>query len=248
MKRYKIRVFLWMMLLSSTWVSAAADSVFYTCFVVGDMERWAMEMKKLAAKDGIDQNFSALKQLAFARYGYVGYLFEEDRSNEAGELLEALEKNLEKLEEMQAENPEILALHGAYFGMKIELQKWKAPSYGMKSMSYINEAFEIDSLNGYVLSEKANMTYHMPSVFGGGIKNAIPILENAVAKMEAEPEQYKQNWLYLLSKSTLGSWYVEVENYDKAINLFQQLLSIEPGFTWVRDELLPEAKRKAAGK
>lgn len=215
------------------------DSVFYNCFKSGEMARWKSQMESLASTPDIQNNLELLRRLAFAQYGYIGFLLENEKENYAANFLSALEVNLVQLGKLQPQNAEIMALHGAYYGLKISLQKWKAPSYGRKSMNYINTALELGPENGYVWSEKANMTYHMPSFVGGGVSSAIPFLEKAIELMETHPKKWSKNWLYLLSCSNLGKWYAENGQIDEARIQYQKIRQMAPGFIRVRDELLP---------
>ncbi len=231
-------------LLSLFWMVALPansnqNATLYASFVTGDMQAWELEMHRLEKENQQSNEFETTRQLAFAYYGYIGFLFQEKRMGEARDLLDLMEGTLEGLLEKQPENAEILALYGTYFGLRIEVQKWKAPSYGMKSMNYINKAYALDSTHAYVLNEKANLTYHMPAVFGGGVENAVPLLEKSVALAEANPAYIQNNWVYLLAKGTLGKWYVEVGETAKARKLFNELLALEPDFMWVKNELMP---------
>lgn len=216
------------------------DSVFYNCIVTGDMHPWKVEMDKLSSVAEKDQSFEQLRQLAFARYGYMGYLLENQDKEKAKENLQKLEQNVIQLEQLQSNNYEIMALHGAVYGLWITLQKWKAPTYGIKSMNYINDALEGDSINGYIYSEKANMTYFMPVFVGGGRSNAIPVLEKAVQLMDNNMENKYGNWLYLHLNTLLARWYIEEDELQKAKKQLDKILTFEPNCDWIKEELIPK--------
>lgn len=206
------------------------------------MVLWKTEMLQREKSEQLKNDFDALCCLAFAQYGYVGYLLSSNKWDEADKWLIKLDKNVQILREKQPENSTLYALHGAYYGMKISIQKWKAPVYGPRSMDLINTAVLMDSTNAYAWNEKANMTYHMPSFIGGGRANGIAALEKAVLLMDSHVMQYKFSWMYLLSNTTLARWYFEDEQYDKAKKQYNKLLRVAPNYKWTTGEMLTKLK------
>ena len=80
----------------------------------------------------------------------------------------------------------------------------------------------------------------MPESFGGSKSAAIDNYLTAQKLMESKPEELKEDWNYLGLLVIIGKAYLETGNNAAAKSYFEKILKIEPGFTWVRDELYPQ--------
>lgn len=218
------------------WVPAKSqvkDATFYTQYVRGDMDAWknALDLK-------LTDNAQPSSELIFILYGYTGYALQKGNTKEAGKYLSQLDNWVDKQLKTEPQNANWLAMKGACLGMHISLSAWKAPTYGRKSMSFNQKALDADSTNAYARLEKATLTYNMPSLFGGGLPNALPHLEKAVALFENRDT--KNNWLYLMAKTNLALWYIEGNQSDKALQVYNELLNFEPNDKRIQTELQPK--------
>jgi len=216
----------------------------YQAFINGRMDLWEQHIKKMEQNYIENKRLDCLYDLTFAQYGLIAYLISV-RDNEKGKnYLEKAEKNVEMLLSEGFQSAEIYSLKGALFGFKIGFNKFLAVTYGPQSIDLINKAFDIDKENPKVWMEKANITYYIPSTFGGGVDNAILFQEKAVELFENDPHNLKYNWIYLLVMTNLAQWYDEINSLEKAKLLYKKILAFEPEYKWVKNELYPELIQK----
>ncbi len=195
------------------------------------MEAWKKIVDATPTKNRNSNNW------IFAAYGYTGYLIESKQEALAKIYLAQLDSVLDQQLAAYPKKAEWLAMKGACIGMQITSQPMKAPVLGKKSSDYLNKALQASSMNAYALFEKANFTYYLPEAFGGGVKRALPILEQAVKTMEKRPNP--NNWIYLLAKTNLAFWYAENKDYKNARRISTELREIEPNDYRVNEKLMP---------
>jgi tetratricopeptide (TPR) repeat protein len=111
-------------------------------------------------------------------------------------------------------------------------------------MKNINHALEIgpDSPQGWI--EKGNALFYMPKMFGGSKEKALESYNKAIQLMEKEPEMISRNWMYINVLMILGQSYEETDNLQLAKTTYEKILKIEPGFTYMRDEIYPSFQKK----
>jgi len=62
--------------------------------------------------------------------------------------------------------------------------------------------------------------------------------------MELKKEEIVGDWNYLSLLTTIARAYESTGELSKAKLSYEEILKIEPGFTWVRDELYPQLLKK----
>jgi tetratricopeptide (TPR) repeat protein len=91
--------------------------------------------------------------------------------------------------------------------------------------------------------EMGNIWNHMPAIFGGSEEKALKYYSKALEIIEKEPAGNQQNnWMYLNLLTLVGQMHQDMKNQEQAKKYFEQALQIEPGFIWVKEELLPSLK------
>ncbi|MDT8308922.1 MAG: hypothetical protein RQ866_05290, partial [Bacteroidales bacterium] len=188
-------------------VTVNYKKMFYNHFISSNLDKWVGLMALLQKQYIEKKSKDDLLVLAYARYGYIGNCFSENKRKSAEKHINKLEKNVEQMLKKDDKWAEAYALKGALYGYKIEFNKWKTIDYGLQSINNINKALELDPASPYGWVEKANANYYMPKTFGGGIDKAIKHLEKAIRLFEKKPGETTHNWLYLLSMTNLGRWY-----------------------------------------
>ncbi len=183
---------------------------------------------------------SYLLELINYQYGYIGWAIGNSRKKEAEKMLADAENNLSKLDESGYKPSWVNAYKSAFFGFKISMYPLKAPFMGPKSMKHAQLSVEIDPANYFGYVQMANVWFYMPAAFGGSKKNALEYLMKAALLIEKEPEQLIENWNYLSLLAFLGQAQMETKAYTQAKNTFDRILKMEPGFSWVKDELFPQ--------
>ncbi len=215
----------------------------YNSFISGDMRSWERTIAEM------EQYYSAfplpdmLYDLLLARYGFIPYCLDEDKKDLARQHLDKAEEELEKLFVYNRYRAHAFALRGAFLGFRISLRPLSAIRLGPRSYRAIDDAMEADPNNPTVWMEKGNTRFYTPSTFGGSKEEARDSYKKAVELFEKDLHP-NQRWLYLNSLVGLAKSY-QYTNQDRlAVATLEKALQFEPGFKWVREELLPEAKRK----
>jgi tetratricopeptide (TPR) repeat protein len=202
----------------------------YQIYISDDMNQWPKAIEQLKLQYKKTNHSLCLFSLAFAQYGYTGFLIGEKRAQEARESLKETENSINELNKRKAYPSRVKALSGAVLGFHIALSPSKAVFYGPKSLSYINEAISIDSLCPYGWVEKANAEFHMPRVFGGSYDKAAAYYQRAIQLFEKDKEYTHCNWYYLNTYFWMGKSYELAEKKDVALRTFKKLQQIEPKF------------------
>lgn len=211
--------------------------VFYACFITGDMDRWLQEMEALEAAFYNEENAAVLKDLIVARYGYIGWALENDRDAAKKLLPEAMEE-ADLFLEKHPRDPDMLALKAALYGFQMALRPLLAPVKGPRSLRLMDEALEIDPGHPQALLQKANAGYYMPGILGGSKTAAIEKYVQAARAWEKEGLD-RYNWQYLNLLAATAQAYQATEQWEKAYQLYTEILKKEARFAWVRDDLFP---------
>jgi lipoprotein NlpI len=84
----------------------------------------------------------------------------------------------------------------------------------------------------------------MPESVGGSKIEGINYYLQARKCMEKDPGAMLENWNYLNLLTITGQSYTALENYSSAMDIYEYILKLEPGFTYVRNTLYPDLLRK----
>jgi len=213
----------------------------YQAYISGKMEGWKTAIDAMEKQKKNEPEY--LLELINYQYGYVAWCLGNEKKNEAKNYLSLLDKNLEKLKSFSGETAEYHAFTAAAYGFKIGLSLWRAPFFGPKSMDHAEKAMEKDSLSFQANMEMGNIWNHMPAMFGGSDEKALTYYSKALEIIEKEPAGIQQNnWMYLNLLTLVGQMHQDMKNQEQAKKYFEQALQIEPGFVWVKEELLPSLK------
>jgi len=216
---------------------------FYHAYVTGDMTPWPGYINILERQYNYNSSPETLYDIVKAYYGYVAFLIGIEDYEEARKFLDLAEKYQEKLKEQNRFRAEAKAFQGAFIAFEIGMNKAKAVFLGPRSMKSINQALELDPNNHHALIEKGNAEFHMPRMFGGSYEKAAEYFRRAVNSLEQSGESLSCNWLYMNALAWLAQSYDKAGRIEKAENIYQKILNLEPGFQWVADELYPEFRK-----
>ena len=220
------------------------QSRIYSAYIQNDMNSWKTVMDEIEANYETSLGTALLYELVEAEYGYVGYCISVKRKKEARILLEKAEDHLQLLLKDYKDDPRVLSLQGAFYGLRISLTPLKAPVYGKKSMEANHRALQLGPSEPQAWMEKANIEFYKPAVFGGSKKEAVPLYKKAVRLYESDPQRTSQNWLYMNCLAGLGIAYEETGQIQDAGEVYRKLLILEPSFSWIRDDLYPQFLQK----
>ncbi len=216
------------------------QQIIYNAYISGNMESWRkavseMELQKYSSID-------YLLELINYQYGYAAWCLSNKNTKEAGLYIAKIESNLEYLKSVTGESSEFHSYKAALYGFKLGLNIWKAPVLGKRSMTHAQMALEKDSMNLHANLEMGNIWNYMPELFGGSKFKALNYYTKAIEIIEQQKGGTKNSWTYLNLLVLAGQAANQQGNKVQAVNFFEKALETEPGFIWVKNELLPSLK------
>jgi len=235
MERKKYTITIALLILSLSYAMASYRSEIYNCYITGDMARWKVLIDKMAAEKSSDP--AVIIELVNYQYGFVGWAIGNKKDEEAKQYLELAEENLEKLGKYPSFNSLVNAYKAAFYGYKIGLNKILAPFLGGKSLDCARTAIKEDDRNYLAFVQLGNSEFYMPAAFGGSKAEALTYYKKAQEIMESDPGEVKENWNYLSLLTVIAQAYSYTREYDKSKQYLDKILTIEPDFAWVKNEL-----------
>ncbi len=220
------------------------QNLVYRAYVEGRMNLWESTLGTMEFEYSRNPNPDLLYDILLARYGLIGYYLGIDDNSTGRAILNKASENLEVLEQAAQYEAEAMLFRAAFNAFRISLRPWLGVRLGPQSQRLINDAIEIkpEYPRGWV--EKGNLMYFAPAMFGGSKPKAIEHYSKAIELMEHDM-QNNHRWLYLSTLVSLANAYEYTGQHQKAIATLEKALVYEPGFVWVKDELLPELKMKS---
>jgi tetratricopeptide (TPR) repeat protein len=206
------------------------------------MVLWKDVIDRMDAIKG--KSIEILLELVNYQYGYIAYCIGYNKKDEAGEYLDLAQKNIKLLEEKNYDPSTINAYTSAFYSFRVGLNSIIAPVIGIKSIESAWRAVELDSENYFGHVQLGNIEFYMPSAFGGSKKEALIHYLKAKELLERNPEDTVMNWNYLSLLLAIGQSHYYLHDYASARKVYEMILELEPGFLYVRNELLPEVMKK----
>lgn len=236
-KKYFIGI-LMILLINSIGLCSQTDyrKEIYEAYIQSNMQAWEKTIRRM---ETVDLSSHGKEELLNFYYGYIGYRIGTGQKKLAGEYVKKGEKIIDVLLEEDPSNATLNAFKGSFISFKIALNKLKAVALGPQSMRYINQAYKLDSNNVQALTDKANMFYYAPSIFGGDKKKAIVFYKKAIHQLE-ENQDTVDNWFYLNLLVQLAKHYQEMKMKKEALSLYEKILEQEPRFVWIKEDLYPK--------
>lgn len=216
----------------------------YQAFVSGDMNVWERTIDAMERYYARAPLPDMLYDLLLARYGFIAVCLDKEDKAKAREQLDKADAELEKLLVYNAFLSRARALEGALLGFRISLRPLSAIRLGPRSYRAIDLALELDPENPTAWMEKGNSRFYTPSTFGGSKEEARDAYLEAVRLFEINLPN-NQRWLYLNSLVGLAKSYAYTGQEDLGLATYRKVLKFEPDFTWVKEELLPQAEKRA---
>lgn len=231
-----------LLLLVSARLLADNRSEIYSAYVNNKMGDWKSVIDRM--QDVEPKNNDFLLELVNYQYGYIGYCLGFERNKEARVYLGLAEENLGRLEKAGYNLPVLNAYRSAFYAFRISLNTLSAPFNGPKSLDHAKKSVELDANNYFGHTQLGNAYFYMPAAFGGSKKTAFENFSKARSLMEKNPSLTKGNWNYLSLLVTIAQSHAYLEEYDKAKAEYENILKIEPGFLYVKDDLYPKLLAK----
>ncbi|MEP2667398.1 MAG: tetratricopeptide repeat protein [Cyclobacteriaceae bacterium] len=202
-------------------------------------EVWKKEVKEktAAAKNDKQTQFD----LALSQYGLLSATMANQDEDMFDEYYDDTVDNLEEIIKANKGWGEPKALLSAVYGLKMGYSPMMGMFLGPKSGSLMEKAKEQSPQSALVVKLYANSKFFTPEMFGGDLDEAISSYKKCLQLYEAQPSQLKNNWMYLDALAFAGQAYLKKGEKEKAKQLFEKALTIEPEFMWVKHVLLPKA-------
>lgn len=230
------------LLFTSLPIKASYRSEIYSAYINNKMDQWKNIIDRMDAMP--DKNNELLLELLNYQYGYIGYCIGFDKKNEAKKYLGKAQKNLEILEKNKYNPSVINAYKSAFYGFRIGLNPVTAPVYGYKSIECAKIAVKLDPHHYLGYMQHGNIKFYMPSTIGGSKREALKYYLKAKNLLENDSAFVEGNWNYLNLLVVIGQTYTYLKDYASAQKIYDNILNIEPGFIYVKDELYPRLLKK----
>jgi len=221
-----------------------SNCAIYRSYISGDMQMWKMGLSRLQEEYRLKPDSCTLYTLTEARYGYIGFLLGTGDKETARPLVDVFEKEIEQLAAFPEYRAETEAFRISLLGFRMGLNPARAVTLGPKALKQLQTAMQTGGNNAAVWIEKANSEAHMPAFAGGSKEKAADSFREALRLFEDLPGLSACNWRYLNTMVLLGQLLEEMEDYSGAREAYLKALKREPGFRWVKDELLPAVEKK----
>ncbi len=221
-----------------------ARETIYEGYISGDVKKWEKGLEMLNKCEQQLNSVELKYEIALAQYGLIGFYMAEDKKNELESRLDETISLVKRILEAEPKHAQAHALLGGLYGLKIGMKPARGIYLGPKSSKHIEIATTQNPEHPAGWVEKGNAKYHTPFLLGGNMSEAIKCFTKAIQLFNANPVFKKYNWLYLHALAWLGQAYEKESNYYEAQVIYQKILSHEPNFAWVKDELLPALQKR----
>lgn len=214
----------------------------YDSFIKGDMATWKVTVDQMlqVKNQTTDFQFELLNYL----YGYIGWCIGNERKPEARRYLDIAEKMAMELEQKKLNLSLVNAYQGAFNGYNIALAPYKVIFFGSRSIKHVEKAIQLDKKNYFGYIQMGNIEFYKPPRFGGDKYKSINYYGQAKTIIENDYFKSKNDWNYLNILVSIAKSYTALGKYEEAKKYYEATLKIEPQFTWVKNNLLPELNKK----
>jgi tetratricopeptide (TPR) repeat protein len=224
-------------------IAQTARQKIYTAYLTSNMALWEQALAELEAKWKQSNDPGTLFELATDTYGLVGICVAKKCGREEA-LIAKTDGYLNEIFKKYPGSAWGLGIQGGLYGMKIAISKASAVYWGPKSTTALENAVKYDPNCPYGWVERGNAKFHSPAIVGGDKYEAIRCYKKAIEAFDKQANDRTQNWVYLHSLAWLGKAYEATGQNALAVQAYERAVVYEPGFTWVKDELLPALKRR----
>jgi len=147
-------------------------------------------------------------------------------------------ETIDLLEELIEEKPnwgEPKAVLSSTYGLVMAYSPMKGMFLGMKSSSLMDEALKQQPESALIQKLYAGSKLYTPEMFGGDPEEAVNFFTSAI---EAYRKGSVENdWLYLDTMMGLSMAYRKVGQQEKAVEILQEAIKIEPKYYWAKSQL-----------
>ena len=215
-----------------------SDEALYANYLSGKMDLWG---KYLAHVDK-QKNLSGDELLRAVNYdyGYIAWLIDEQRRDEAIKRMKIYESRIELLaQDDEQDEADIYVYRASLAAFNWLLNKLKL-NMARQAIQYTDKAIEANGTNPRALSLLGNAQFNNP--FGSN-KDAAKTLLLGIEMFEKYGENVN-NWNYTATRLSLVQCYEKLGQTDKAVDYARRILKDSPDFVYLRDVYLPQLLSK----
>lgn len=234
-------ILLFLMINYCVWAQNDHRINIYEAFISGNMENWKKVIDSMEQQD--DKSNELILELVNFQIGYIGWCIGQEKKDEAKNYIKLATNHLNNLEKDKYKISYVKSYEGAIDGLRIGLNVMLAPFIGPGILDKAKLAVLLNpkNPNAYILI--ANSKYYMWAFMGGSKEKALKYYHKAESIMESE-NLVLNNWNYLSLLTMIAHAYVETQDYIKADEYYKKILTVEPNYNWVKNELYPELLKK----
>ena len=210
----------------------------YNAYVKNEMPAWKVIIDQLENKP--DKSNELLLELVNYQYGYIAWCLGNKQKDEARIYLSKAEDNLNLLETRNFALSKIFGYKSAFYGFDISFNFLLSPFIGPKSVNAARQAISIDPDDFFGYIQMGNVMFYAPSFVGGSKPEALKSYLKAIALMEKNSAEIREDWNYLSLLTSVANCYEALGDIVNTKLTYEKILKYEPQFKWVRDELYPQ--------
>ena len=214
----------------------------YDSYLKGDMTSWKATVDQMLQVKNANTDFKF--ELLNYLYGYIGWCIGNERKPEARKYLDIAENMASELEKNKVNLSLVNAYQGAFNGYNIALNPIKVIFFGSRSIKHVEKAISLNKNNYFGYLQMGNIEFYKPPRFGGDKYKAINFYGQANKLIENDYFKHKNDWNYLSILVSIAKSYTALGKLQEAKKYYENILKIEPNFSWVKNKLLPELNKQ----
>ncbi|MGL5730821.1 MAG: tetratricopeptide repeat protein [Bacteroidales bacterium] len=209
-------------------------------YLKGNWAYWKHQIDSLRAIPKLTEEKD--KQLILYEYEYIGYLLGKKKNDEAAIYFPDAQKRIINILKKE-NNARFDAVMSAFIGYGIVLNPMKAPFIGHKSFEYAQKAIDMAPLLPWGYFQMGSLKFYAPAVLGGSKEVSLKYFLEARTRFKNIPD-YKNIYQYPSLLRAIAQNYEALGNFQEAMKYYNEILSLYPDFTWVKNTLRPELLKK----
>lgn len=173
--------------------------------------------------------------------------FPDDAEEKREEVLGDATTHLKKATELDPTFADAWALLAGVYGQRMGLNPMtQGMTLGSDTDEAMNRAKELAPDNPRVWIIDGTSDFFTPSMFGGDKERALEKFEKAarLAEQESTDDPLMPSWGHAEAYAWIGIAHMDAERYDQARTAFENALSINSEYGWVKYDLLPRLQEQ----
>lgn len=213
----------------------------YKAYVKGEMALFEEVLEGMKVEYATSNSETLQRDIIKAQYCMVSFYLGSDNNKSAYVVIKDAERRINQLLAKDKDDASMLAIRASFTGFRIILNPVSTLFLGGKLLSDMNRCKNLDFTNTDVLFLHSNSTYYAPKFLGGSKEKGLDNYKKLRLKLEKSEISKAYDYFALMCLTANGIALVDAEKYNQAADLYKYVLKVEPGYDWVRNDLLPKA-------